>query len=69
MIKQVVTILMTLFQTIINNSEHYYTLILNHLNQHGIQKDEFEVCKKNFYIDLICFISYNYFLVHHILLL
>jgi hypothetical protein len=34
---------------ITNGSEHYDTLILNHLNQHGVQKEEFEVWKKNFF--------------------
>jgi hypothetical protein len=29
-----------------NGSEHYDTLILNHLNKHGVQKEEFEVWKK-----------------------
>jgi hypothetical protein len=34
---------------ITNGSEHYDTLILNKLSHYGIQKEEFEVWKKNFF--------------------
>jgi hypothetical protein len=34
---------------ITNGSEHYDTLISNQLNQHGVQKEEFEVWKKNYF--------------------
>jgi len=32
-----------------NGSEHYDALILNELNKHGVQKEEFEVWKNNFF--------------------
>ena len=34
---------------ITNGSEHYDMLILNQLNKHGVQKEDFEVWKNNFF--------------------